>query len=312
MTNGISLSWAATVTRRVGGIRTVSAGAVNRQILQEEFRVRCRHYQREAALRCVAMPPVVDGLWKTEGLATTFGKYRMDGNTLQDASLIREVMGIVHVGYGAATTELVHFDAERLRETFADRCDPLYVPCAIEGIGSILRIYERRAFRKMCGLLGLIPRSAPPGPEAEGFFARFLGAFSEDEQRLITHGYGRLLAFSHFGLAPALAEAQKLPEGRVAPCVQGVAFAFAMMNSSDMGSILAESALAGPEPVRRAFQKGLVYALVFCEWFTPGFLEAWRPVSSLEEKLVSRARREAGRNLRRGWLMAFQLEEDPQ
>lgn len=303
------MSWSATVTRRVGGIRTVSSGAVNRQIPQEEFRVQCRRFQREAALEGRSMPPVVNGLWRTEGLATTFGKYPMEANTLNDDSILREALGITHVGYGAATTELVHFDAAQLREIFSGRCNPLYVPCAIEGVGSILRIYERRAFRKMCGLLGLIPRSAPPGPDPAGFFAQFFEAFSADEQRLITHGYGRLLAFSHFGLVPALAEAQRLPASRVEPCIQGVAFAFAMMNSADIGSILEASVIPGPERVQRAFQNGLVYGLVFCEWFTPGFLEAWQPFrGGLEEKLVGLSREEAKRNSARGWLLPFRLE----
>ena len=308
MKTGMSVSLWAGVTRRIGGVGSVSAGAVNRQIPQKEFVTRCAEIQREAAAQCQNMKAVVAGLWKTEGFSTTFGKFRLDENTLNDPAIPRESLGITHVGYGAACTEFAHFDPAKLKHIFSTLCHPQYAPQAIEGVGSILRIYEPGLFKTMCGFMGLIPKGAPPGPDRTGFFASFLNAFSPEEQRLITHGYGRLVAFSNLSVDKAIGEALALPENRREPCTQGIAFAFTMMNSPAMPSILARSAFTAPGRTAAAFQNGLVYALVYCEWFAPGMLAAWKTVDRQEEKLIGMARAESAANLKRGYMLPFALE----
>jgi hypothetical protein len=304
----LSFSIFTVAKRRWGGVRSVAQGAVNRQIPQKEFSSRCAEFQKEAAAQNATMPPVVDGLWKTEGFATTFGKYRLDENTLNDPAIPRESLGITHVGYGAACTEFAHFDPGKLKHIFSTLCQPNYAPQAIEGVGSILRIYEPGFFKKMCGWAGLIPRDAPPGPDRTGFFASFLSNFTGEEARLITHGYGRLVAFSNLGLGKAIEEVKQLPGNRMQPCAQGAAFAFAMMNSPDMGQILEASEIESPGPIRSGFQNGLVYGLVYCDWFAPGFLSHWKPQGTLEGQLVQLAQDEAARNQKRGYLLPFQLE----
>jgi hypothetical protein len=294
--------------RRINGVKTVSSGAVNRQIPQAEFVATLRRYQQDAAARAGDPPEVVAGLWRSEGFSTTFGKYRLPDNTLNDPAIPRESLGISHVGYGAASTEYTLFDQAKLLEIGATKCNPHYRGLYIEGIGSILRIYEPGIFKIMCGLLGLIPKGAPPGPDKAGFFAGFMQAFSAEEQRLITHGYGRLVAFSKFSVYKAIGEALELPEPRVYPCIQGIAFAFYMMNSPELPRILENSASLEDPKVRRPFQNGLVYALVFTEWFAPGFLAALRPAGKTEERLIVRAREEAAGSLRRGYTLAFDLE----
>jgi hypothetical protein len=84
-----------------------------------------------------------------------------------------------------------------------------------------------------------------------------------------------------------------------------------MMNAEDMPRMLANSAIEYRTDVRSAFQTGLVYGIVFCDWFTPGFLDAWKTKDGLEEKLVQLAREESARNLKRGYPLAFQLENPP-
>ena len=308
MSDMISFSIFTTMWRRWGGVRSVATGAVNRPIPQQEFSSRCREFQQEAVAQRTSMPVVVAGLWKSEGFATTFGKYRLEENTLADPAIPRESLGITHVGYGAACTEFAEFNAAKLKEIFERRCSPHYIPQSVEGVGSILRIYEPGLFKKMCGLAGLIPKNAPPGPDRTGFFSSFMAHFTSEESRLITHGYGRLVAFSNLGLAKALEEARQLPANRVQPCAQGIAFAFTMMNSPDMGRILNVSDIDVAGPIRSGFQNGLVYALVYCEWFAPGFLSTWKAQGKLEEQLIALAVDESARSLKRGYILPFQLE----
>jgi hypothetical protein len=305
---GLKISLLPTATRRMNGVKTVSSGAVNRTIPQAEYVESCRKYQQEAATHVGSLPGVVNGLWKVEGLSTTFGKYRLPDNTLNDPRLPREALGIAHVGYGAASTEHVLFDARKLQDIAATKCEPNYRNFTLEGIGSILRIYEPGFFKFMCGMMGLIPRGAPPGPVRDGFFAGFLSAFSPEVQRLITHGYGRIVAFSRTSIYKALEEAMELPPERVEPCVQGIAFAFAMMNAEEMPRLMENSDIPHPPPARAAFQNGLVYAMVFCDWFAPGLLAAWQPQGRLEEKLIALARAESAANLQRGYPLPFRLE----
>ncbi|MEX2264702.1 MAG: hypothetical protein WD696_22300 [Bryobacteraceae bacterium] len=302
--------------RRINGVKTVSSGAVNRKIPQNEVRETLRRYQNWAASQVPearksgknGMQPLVDGLWKSEGFSTTLGKFLTPENTLNDTGIPRESLGIAHVGFGAASNERVVFDTGKLTEIAETLSEPGFRGFTYEGMGSILRIYEPGIFKFMCGLLGLISLRAPDGPDQTGFFAKFFSAFPEENQRLIVHGYGRLVAFSKLSVYAAIDEAMRLPANRVEPCVQGIAFAFAMMNGEDMPILLENSAISYPDGVRAAFQNGLVYGMIFCEWFVPGFLAGWTPEGRLEEKLIGKARAESELNLKRGYPLAFQLE----
>jgi hypothetical protein len=308
LANDLSISMIPLAQRRINGVKTVSSGAVNRTIPQDEYWSTCKRYQAEGAATPPTMQRVLIGLWKTEGFSTTFGKYRLPENTLNDPRIPTESLGIAHVGYGAASTEHTLFDAAKLHEIAETKCNPDYRGFMYEGIGSILRIYEPGMFKFMCGVLGLIPIGAPPGPDKTGFFAKFYSAFTPEQARLITHGYGRLVAFSNIGIYKAIDEALSLPKEKQSPCVMGTAFAFAMMNSEEMPRLLTNSAIAYDPALRAAFQNGLVYALEFCEWFAPGFLAEWKPQSQLEEKLVGLARSEAALNQKRGRILPFELE----
>jgi hypothetical protein len=308
-TKGLSISLLPLAKRRINGVKTVSSGAVNRTIPQTEYRQTMRKYQEQAAREKASMPDVVSGLWRSEGFSTTFGKYRLPENTLNDPQIPRESYGIAHVGYGAASTEHAMFDTGMLHEIIETKSEPNHRGYTTEGMGSILRIYEPGIFKIMCGLLGLIPKGAPPGPDRTGFFAKFFAAFNPEDQRLITHGYGRLVMFSNLSVYSAIKEAQTLPAQFVYPCIQGEAFAFAMMNSVEMPRLLNNTADLEAGEVRSAFQDGLVYGMIFCEWFTPGFLALYKPQGTLEGKLVDRARSEAELNLKRGYALPFALEK---
>ena len=90
--------------------------------------------------------------------------------------------------------------------------------------------------------------------------------------------------------------------------MHGTAFAFAMINSLELGRVLRESAIPFQPPVRAAFQNGLTYALVFLDWYVPGLLARWKPQPGIEADLIDHARREAARSLERGFPLAFRLE----
>lgn len=305
--NDLSISLIPLALRRMNGVKTVSSGAVNRNIPQQEFIDTCKRYQQEAAKHPEDLPSVVSGLWRSEGFATTFGKYPLPDNTLNDARIPRESYGITHVGFGAASTEHAVFDAGKLTEIVETKSEPNYRGFTYEGIGSIVRIYEPGLFRFMCSTMGLIARNGPPCPDQTGFFAKWFSAFPAEVQRLITHGYGRLMGFSRISVYGAIGEAMKLPAFHVEPAIQGIAFAFAMMNNVEMPRLLQNSTNL-PAAARAPFQNGLVYGIVFCDFFVPGVLKAWKPHGQIEEQLVAKAIDESEKSFKRGYLLPFQLE----
>jgi hypothetical protein len=307
-TSGLSIPLATGATRRVTGVRTVASGAPGRPVPQTEFVDLLIAHQAEAAGGAADRERAVTGLWKSEGLSTTVGKHLLPDNTLRDPRLPRQVLPIAHVGFGSGSTEIAVFDPAKLVSLFAERCHPDYLDFSYEGIGAILRIYERGFFKVMSGALGLIRLDSPDGPNPQGFFAAYLKQFSPERQRLIAHGYGRIVAFSNMSIFGAIEEATTFPAERVEPAVHGCGFAFGFMNSADLPRLLEHSAIPFDDPVRAAFQSGLVYSLVFFDWYTPGLLAGWQPQGPLEADLIGLARREAAAASERGFLRAFTLD----
>jgi hypothetical protein len=308
-TDGLKMSLKQNVERRWSGIQTVASGATDRPVPQAELLRRLAEYRTEAMAGAPDRVRSVRGLWKSEGLATTIAKHRLPGNALNDPALPRQVLPVTHVGFGSGSSELVMFDAPRLNAIFAECCAANYQEFAYEGVGAMLRAYERGFFKLLTGTLGFIRLDTPDGPNPSGFFADYLKQFPPRIQRVIGHGYGRILAFSHVNVYDAIREATTLPHGRIEPVVHGVGFAFAMMNSADLPRILRQSAVPFDRAVRAAFQNGLIYALVFAEWFAPGVLAAWQPEGALETELIARARDESALDLERGFPLAGRLAQ---
>jgi hypothetical protein len=307
-TSALAIPLATGALRRVAGVRTVASGALNRQVPQEELVQRLSDYHKEAAGEAAALDRTSIGLWKSEGLSTTLGKYSLPENKLSDPRLPRQALPIAHVGFGSGSTEALEFDVAKLNALFAERCAVDFRPFSYEGIGAILRIYERGFFKVMSGTLGLIRLDAPDGPDPTGFFAKYLDEFPPDIQRLITHGYGRIVAFSNMNIYRAIEEVTSYPAERIEPAVHGTGFAFAIMNSADLPKLLRNSAIPYDRTVRAAFQNGLIYSLVFYEWYAPGLLAAWKPEAGLEAELIEHARNEAALTVQRGYPLAFRLQ----
>jgi hypothetical protein len=160
-TTALTIPLMTSVPRRVAGVKTVASGAVDRGVTQDELVQRLTSYQHDSIGRPVQRAKAVTGLWKSEGLATSIGKHLLPENSLADPKLPREVLPIAHVGFGSGSTEEMVFDVAKLNALFASRCAPDYLGFAYEGIGAILRIYERGFFKLMSGSLGLIRLDAP-------------------------------------------------------------------------------------------------------------------------------------------------------
>jgi hypothetical protein len=304
----LAIPLATGASRRVTGVRTVASGALDRGVPQDEFAMRINGYHDESAAGAIDREKTVTGLWKSEGLSTSIGKHLLPENTLRDPRLHPQVLPIAHVGFGSGSTESLLFDVDKINALYSERCAPDYRGFSYEGIGAILRIYERGFFKVMSGALGLIKLDAPDGPDPAGFFASYLLRFPPGIQRLIAHGYGRIVAFSNMNIYAALTEITTYPADRVEPAAQGAGFAFAFMNSADLPRILAHSAIPFDAHVRAAFQSGIVYALVFFDWYATGLLDNWAPSGALETELIAHARQEAASARRRGYPLAFQLE----
>lgn len=307
-TSGLAIPMTARAMRRVAGVRTVASGALSRPIPQAELVQRLTQYHEESTSGVVDRENAVTGLWKSEGLSTSVGKHLLPENSLADPTLPANVLPIAHVGFGSGSSEAMLFDVDRLNAHFADRCERNHVGFSYEGIGAILRIYERGFFKVMSGTLGLIPLDAPDGPDPDDFFASYLARYPAHIQRLIAHGYGRIVAFSNIDIYSAIQQATAFPDDRIEPAVHGCGFAFAFMNSVDLPRILEESAVPFDAPVRAAFQNGLIYSLVFFDWYAPGLLAGWQPTGPREAELIEHARLEAESARRRGYLLPFRLE----
>ncbi len=306
-TTGLAMSLPKSAARRLAGIRTVASGTVDDAVSQEELRERLSEYQGEAANDLSDRERIVVRLWKSEGLGTSVAKHLLAENTLNDPGLLRESLPVVHVGFGSGSAEFHLFDAAKLNAVFVERCATDYRGFAYEGIGAILRAYERGLFKLSAGMLGLIPLDAADGPDPEDFFAEYLEQFPSEIQRLVAHGYGRLLAFSTPDVYRAIREATTYPHERIEPLVHGIAFAFVMMNNTEVPLLLRESAVPFEPDVRAAFQNGLIYAITFMDWFAPGVLADWTPEGRMETDLVEHARREAALATERGFPLAFRL-----
>ncbi len=308
-TSGLSMSLVTSAARRVTGIRTVESGALDRPVPQSDMRAQLVDYQADGARGPREHERIVACLWKSEGLMTTVAEHLLAENTLADPLLPRQVLPVAHVGFGSGSAQHHLFDAAKLNEVFAQRCAAEYREFAYEGIGAILRAYERGLFKLSAGMLGLIPLDAADGPDPAGFFAGYLKQFPPPIQRLIAHGYGRLLAFSTPDVYQAIRGATTFPHERIEPVVHGIAFAFAMMNNDEVPLLLRESAVPFEPAVRAAFQNGLIYSVAFMDWFVPGVLEDWEPEGRLERDLIEHARREAALATERGFPLAFRLAD---
>jgi len=289
-------SWQAS-WRKMVAFRTVSQKKQEGPLTPERLIADVAAIQKEAA----ASPEVsvkTAALWKMESLGVTFGRIAQTGETLSDPNLPAEARPIVHVGMGGAAVEVANFDAAEITRRIDSLAHPDYRLFGYEQIGAMLGVYEKTFPRLMLGL----KRLNRPNP------AEFIPLFPSEVQRLISHGYGRLLYFNSKDIHAALRNIKKREFLDLRAAVQGMAFGYTMVNHVELGVVL-ETGDSLLDPVLvKAFKAGLVYALEFWDWMSPGFLETLQFPSTRASELIAVARQEIAAARQRGFLRPFSVE----
>jgi hypothetical protein len=273
-----------------------------KEYIEQMAEIQCR------AVRTINMGQKTASFWRMENLSAAFLKNARPGQSLHDPALPVAIRPIAHCGMGIAALELANFKAARLREIIDSISDPEYRLFAYEGTGAMLALYEQDLFALMsriCAALGILPLARLDRPEDP---KAFVGSFEPEIRRLIAHGYGRMLYFKNHTITSAIRAVWRADYLQPEPCVQGIAFAYSMVNNSDLHRVLRAGENLKTTQVGPQFAEGLVYAMEFWEWMAPGFLEQFQATTDFERSLVAAARRgvEAGRA--RGPLAPFAVE----
>lgn len=292
--------------RKLITIRAVSDEESGKPLSQQEFIARMSAIQSKAA-QTTDMGVKTASFWKMEKLAASFFKQAQSGNTLSDPRLPVEIRPIAHCGMGIGAVEAANFDPFKITSAIESFSHPQYRLFAYEGSGAMLALYELDMFgivARSFSLLGLVPLAPLHRPAGE----KFVTFFPAEIQRLIAHGYGRLLYFKNNNIAGAIRDATRPRWLDTSACVQGIAFAYAMVNNDDLDRVLqAGRGLDDPE-LKRSFENGLIYALEFWEWMAPGFLSLLRPATAYHADMIRIAQEEIDSVRARGVLGAFIVE----
>jgi hypothetical protein len=238
------------------------------------------------------------GLWRMESLGVTYARQTPAGKTLNDPTLPLACRPIVHVGMGAGSVEVCNFDPNKITEMIESLSNPSFHLFPYESIGAMLGIYEKSLPRIMLGLKPL------HRPELQGF----IQFFSPEIQRLISHGYGRLLYFSSVNIAATVRNIAARSFLQAPAAIQGMAFAHTMVNNADLWTVL-ETGTGFEDPkLKLAFRNGLIYGLEFWEWESPGFLRTLKPPNRNSAELIDIAQQEIDISRARGFLAPFWVE----
>ncbi len=284
-------------------IQTVSDKSIRQRLGQRKYIEKMREVQRGA----VATPDMgkkTASFWLMENLSATFLKTAHPGESLRDPELPIEIRPISHCGMGIAAVELAEFQPSRIIEIIDAFSDPDYRLFAYEGSGAMLALYEPDLFltgTRAFAFLGLLPLAALRQPDK----ALFVRSFEPEIQRLIAHGYGRMLYFKSHSIAGAIREAQRTTFLQVRACVQGIAFAYSMVNNSDLQRVFRAGFDLRGTAICDPFAEGLIYALEFWEWMAPGFLPRLEPRTEFDRKLIRTADAEISRCRAAGPLQPF-------
>lgn len=249
---------------------------------------------------------VTRAFWAMEKTASEYFKQAYPAASLRDPQLPDEVRPIAHCGMGIGAVERLGFEPQVLLPAIRACAHPDYWLFACESIGAMLGVYEPGPFLSLArGLnaLGLIPMVALSRPDP----GRYRDAFSHEEWELISHGFGRLLYFRNHSLAHALEAAARAADFEYECAVRGIAFALSMVNSRDVRRVMSRVYDFPSGKTRDSFEQGLVYALVFWEWMSPGFLERFSTPDRPFQERIRRASAEIDAARGRGAPPAFSL-----
>jgi hypothetical protein len=208
---------------------------------------------------------------------------------------------------GIGAVEALGFGLSQLKQRIADFTDPDYRPFCTESIGAMLGVYAPGPFLTFASgmrRIGLLPMADLSRPN----LGTYLGHFDNTGQRLLSHGYGRILFFRKLSVASAIRSARDEELLDSLSCIRGIAFAMAMVNCPDVREVISHRFEWGDAAIDHSFNQGLVYALVFWEWMSPGFLSQFPGTSGLSRLRTEAARREINWALDQGHPVAFDLQ----
>lgn len=285
--------------RKLIAFLNVSQKKFDGPLPQQEFIARISAIQSQAS-QSNDLGERTTALWRMERLGVTLGRQALPGCTLNDPRLPTEARPIAHVGLGAGAVERASFEPARITTIIESLSHPDYYPFAYESLGLMLGAYEKSIPRILLGLKPL------KWPDPEACFR----SFSPEIQRLISHGYGRILYFASKDIATTLRNIRRRQFLQLAAGVQGMAFGYAMVNNKDLGCVLETGDGLQDPGLIRAFKNGLVYALEFWEWLTPGFLKSLEPETPRQSSLITAAQKEIDESRAGGFLKAFAVDAE--
>jgi hypothetical protein len=287
-----------TAWRKLLAFRTVSQKRMDGQLSQEDYIARWSAEQKTAE-QSKETAVMTAGLWRMESLGVTYARQTPAGKTLNDSTLPLACRPIVHVGMGAGSVEVANFDPNKITETIESLSNPSFHLFPYESLGAMLGIYEKSLPRIM---LGLKPLNRP---EPQGF----IKCFSAEIQRLISHGYGRLLYFNSMNIAVTVRNIAARPFLQAPAAIQGMAFAYTMVNNADLWTVLETGTGFEDLKLKAAFRTGLIYGLEFWEWESPGFLRTLKPPNRNSAESIDIAQQEIEVSRARGFLAPFWVEK---
>ena len=181
--------------RKLTAFRTVAqrrseARATTDELLEHVTRLHTReavHPERGLAARTRA-------LWSMERIGYAFARKARRLESLRDRRVSRATSPILHVGMGVCAAEFGELDPELTARIIEKLARPEDADFAYESFGAVFGVNERATQRWLIGLKPL-----PRAPLRE-----LLPRFEPARQRLMAHGYGRLLYFQHATLAAAV------------------------------------------------------------------------------------------------------------
>ena len=269
--------------RSLRPLRIIADNSMRRDYTHQEFVDASSLVCRDAA-QSNSIGDKSAGLWRMEKLG--FSYCRHGNGSLDSADIPIAIQPISHVGLGIAATETGGFSAGRVSELIDSRAHPDYREFPYESIGCIWAVYANKLYRWMFRTVSKanIPVTQLPP------WAEFAGHFPIEIQRLLSHGYGRTLYFKNCSVRRAIREAGRVAGVDVVAAAQGIAFAYAMLNHSDLHRVLETGRDIKNEEIAEGFCNGLIYALAFWEWPYPGFLDSLKARTDRQRSFISTAR----------------------
>ncbi len=293
--------------RKMITFESVSSAECRRPLTQGEY-VACMARTQRRAADSADMHAKTTALWRMENISAAFIRNARPGESLNDPQLPGEARAIAHCGIGIGAVEASRFQVQKLTDLIDSFSNPAYRMFAYDNIGAMLRVYEPGVFHAMARLftmMGILPVMPLTRPQPRVF----LQAFDPEARRLIAHGYGRMLYFTNHDIVDAIRAAVRSGCFEPAASVQGIAFAYSMVNNSDLRRVFQAGKELHGRKLGPSFRNGLVFALEFWEWVSPGLLERIDPGSAYGESLIAAAHSGVAAGHARGALAPFRVDD---